>query len=57
MKILFVDDDELAIAYGEILLSETGKVVTAQDGLLALTIVQNEPIDVVISDIEMPRVC
>ena len=33
MKILFVDDDELAIAYGEILLSETGKVVTAQDGL------------------------
>ena len=56
MKILVVDDMEDFLYMVEIILKENGyEVATAKDGLEALDKLKEEPIDVIISDILMPR--
>ncbi len=56
LKILLVDDDpilrEFAIVH---LSSETAKVLTAADGVEALEILDRSPVDLVLLDLEMPK--
>ncbi len=56
MKILVVDDDEIAVAIARKVLSSDGhEVVCAADGVEALQILQENNIQVVISDWSMPN--
>ena len=55
-QILVVDDDrEIAGALKKLLQEEGYGVVTAQDGLEALSILQDSPVHLLILDIMMPR--
>jgi len=55
-KILFVEDDVvLRNNYVEILELFDFTVIPAEDGEEAMAILQNEEIDVIVSDIRMPR--
>lgn len=57
MKILIVDDDELmrkAISHS--LVEEGYEAILAADVLIALDILENQKIDLIISDIMMPNV-
>jgi|ERR1017187_2022789 DNA-binding response OmpR family regulator len=57
MKILIVDDDELTLkAINHSLTEEGYKVILAEDVSKALTILEDEKIDLIISDIMMPNV-
>ncbi len=56
MKILMVDDMEENLYLLETLLKGSGyKVVTAKDGVEAINRLKEEPIDMIVSDILMPR--
>lgn len=56
IKILIVDDEEMMRnLLSKILLRENYQILTAEDGKAALKIVRSEHIDIVISDIKMPR--
>jgi len=55
-KVLVVDDEEnLCLLYREELESEGYRVKTAPDAGVALRILQEDPPDVVVMDIRMPR--
>ena len=57
MKILVVDDDRLILnALSHNLKEEGYEISLAEDGFQALSILQNQKIDLVISDIMMPNV-
>ncbi len=57
MKILIVDDDELTLkAINHSLTEEGYKVTLAEDVSKALTVLEDEKIDLIISDIMMPNV-
>jgi two-component system, cell cycle sensor histidine kinase and response regulator CckA len=56
--ILFVDDEEMLVALGQMLLSSAGyKVLTATSAEAALEVFERtkEPIDLLITDMVMPR--
>ena len=56
-RILVVDDEESMCQYLSILLAKEGyKVTTAGSGAEALALMEKEPYDVVLSDIQMPKV-
>lgn len=56
IRILFVDDDPLLGAYAEAQLgSETTDVVAVLDGAVALQRLAQEPFDVILTDIDMPK--
>jgi len=56
LKILVVDDEQSMRDFLKILLVKEGhEVITAEDGHKALTCIQKESFDLVISDIRMPR--
>jgi putative two-component system response regulator len=56
MKILVVDDDQIALAVAKKVLSSDGHTITlAEDGAEALEILQQENIQLVISDWNMPN--
>ena len=56
LKILVVDDEQSMRDFLKILLLKEGhEVITAEDGNKALTCIQKETFDLVISDIRMPR--
>ena len=56
MKILVVDDDPLTLeAISHCLKAEDAQVVTAGNGLEAISIAQEENVDLIISDIMMPE--
>src|SRR5438105_1049621 len=55
MKILVVDDDKMVLeAITHHLTLEGYQVITAENGLQALELAQNEDLDLIISDIMMP---
>jgi DNA-binding response OmpR family regulator len=55
MTILVVDDDQLILeAIAHKLRNQQIKVITAQNGFDAIQVVQNEHLDLIISDIMMP---
>jgi DNA-binding response OmpR family regulator len=55
MKILVVDDDEMTVlALAKKLREKKHTVITSLDGVNALKIIEDENIDLVISDIMMP---
>ena len=55
-KILVVDDEESMCQYLSILLEKEGyEVSTVNSGLEALALVESEPIDLVMTDIQMPK--
>ena len=57
MKILVVDDDQLTLqAISHVLKEEGYKVVLAEDVSKAINALENEKIDLIISDIMMPNV-
>lgn len=57
MKILIVDDDEITLkAISHSLIEEGYLVSEAEDVSKALTVLENEKIDLVVSDIMMPNV-
>ncbi len=56
-RILVVDDEESMCQYLSILLGKEGyKVTTAGSGAEALALMEKQPFDVVLSDIQMPKV-
>ncbi len=53
-KLLIVDDEESMLGFLEILLSREGyEVFCARDGIKAMDIIRDEPIDLVIADLKM----
>jgi DNA-binding NtrC family response regulator len=55
-RILVVDDEESMCQYLSILLQKEGyEVTTVNSGLQALQVVENDPHDVVMTDIQMPK--
>jgi CheY-like chemotaxis protein len=56
-RVMFVDDEEGVRLSFDRYLSEHGfDVTTAEDGERAISKLRNEPVDVVVSDLRMPRV-
>lgn len=56
-RVLLADDDDvLARSYARVLASEGYDIESVQDGEAAITAVRARPFDVVVSDIDMPRV-
>lgn len=54
-KILVIDDDHLVVkTIGKLLEAEGYEVITSESGQEALTIIENDSLDLVISDIRMP---
>jgi len=55
-KILVIDDDHLVVkTLGKLLEVEGYLVVTSESGKEAISVIENEEIDLVISDIRMPE--
>jgi len=55
-RILVVDDEESMCQYLSILLQKEGyEVTTVNSGAAALKVVSNDPVDVVMTDIQMPK--
>ena len=55
-KILIVDDSEIVLRLHSYILEEAGlECVTATNGFAAMEILLREPVDLVITDINMPR--
>jgi uncharacterized protein (TIGR02266 family) len=54
--ILLVDDAPLFRELGSLYLARSGEVITARDGVEALALVASERPDVVVADIDMPRI-
>jgi len=56
VRILLVDDDPILREFGVVhLSSETAQVQTANDGVQALDILTQSPVDLVLLDLEMPN--
>ncbi|MBU8934938.1 MAG: response regulator [candidate division Zixibacteria bacterium] len=56
ISILIVDDEEVLRSLLEKILSREGyQIKCAEDGVTALEILREEPYDIVISDMQMPR--
>lgn len=56
VSILIVDDEEMMRNLLEKILGREGyKIKTAEDGVAALDVLRSEKIDIVISDMKMPR--
>lgn len=56
VRILFVDDDPIMREFASVHLStDTARVSLAADGLEALKALGREPFDIVLMDLEMPR--
>jgi DNA-binding response OmpR family regulator len=57
MRVLVVDDDPPSLKMTAFLLKEEGhSVATAEDGQMALEMIEREPPDLVILDVMMPRI-
>ncbi len=55
MTILVVDDDAMNLKMAEMILSKKGyDVKTASSGQIALTLIQEEEVDLILLDVEMP---
>jgi len=56
LSILYIEDDlETKNIISEILLNFTDKLITAEDGLKALELYKNNSIDLIFTDLEMPK--
>ena len=56
MRLLFADDDPILREFATVHLStEGGDVLTAEDGEVAWSLLQQQPIDMLLVDLEMPR--
>ncbi len=56
VSILIVDDEEMMRSLLEKILGREGyKIKTAEDGVAALDVLRSEKIDIIISDMKMPR--
>src|SRR6201996_3013739 len=56
VRILLVDDDPILREFGVVhLSSEAASVTTAGDGEEALAMLEQAPVDIVLLDLEMPR--
>lgn len=56
MKILFADDDPILREFAAVHLSEGAvEVLAAEDGVEALAVLRSETVDVLLVDLEMPR--
>jgi DNA-binding NtrC family response regulator len=56
VSILIVDDEEMMRSLLEKILGREGyKIKTAEDGVAALDVLRTEKIDIIISDMKMPR--
>ncbi len=57
-RILLVEDDETFRKFLQLILEDEGhEVLTAEDGLAGLRLLQKEQVDLVISDLKMPGKC
>jgi CheY-like chemotaxis protein len=56
LRVLVVDDDAvIRLFLGDVLREARCRVLTASDGAQAVKILEEEPVDLVITDYEMPR--
>jgi two-component system cell cycle response regulator len=53
--ILIADDAEMFRELGALFLARTGRVVTAGDGFEALDVIAHDPPNVIVADLDMPR--
>jgi ATP-dependent Lon protease len=55
-RVLAVDDDDsVRLLLAEVLAGESCRVLTASNGVEAVEILEGEPVDLLITDYEMPR--
>ncbi len=55
LRILVADDDPILAAMAQEALAADADVVTAEDGLVAWDLLQTQPFDLMLSDLDMPR--
>ena len=56
VRLLFADDDPILREFATVhLATENGGVITAQDGEEAWSLLQQQPVDLLLVDLEMPR--
>lgn len=55
-RVLFVDDDPILREFAQVHLANAdGAILTAEDGLDCLDMLEREPIDILLLDLQMPR--
>ncbi|MCM2272916.1 MAG: response regulator [candidate division Zixibacteria bacterium] len=56
ITVLAVDDEPMMRALLEKILARDGyRIITAEDGAMALSILESQPVSIVLSDIQMPK--
>lgn len=56
ITVLAVDDEPMMRALLEKILARDGyRIITAEDGAMALSILEDQPVSIVLSDIQMPK--
>lgn len=55
-RVLFADDDPILREFAQVhLATDGGDILTAQDGLDCLEVLEREPVDVLLLDLQMPK--
>ncbi|MBN1994734.1 MAG: response regulator [Anaerolineae bacterium] len=56
-RILVVDDDVDTVGFLKVILQHQGyEILTAQDGVEALELLQSHPVDLILTDVAMPHI-
>ncbi len=56
VRVLFADDDPILREFAQVhLATDGGDILTAQDGLECLEVLEREPVDVLLLDLQMPK--
>lgn len=55
-RVLFADDDPILREFAQVhLATDNGSILTAEDGLDCLAVLEREPVDILLLDLQMPK--